>query len=125
MDGASRRRTTVRGGRRPAQRTRRAARNSEAESDRRRLIQLGVSLALFLLVYIGRGVFPAQLTAWQKLAAADVDFRAAFQQFSSALSQGEPVTGALEALCFTLLGARWRIKCLNRLPRRRLLPLFC
>lgn len=104
MDGASRRRTTVRGGRRPVQRTRRTARNSEAEGNQRRLIQLGASLALFLLVYIGRGVFPAQLTAWQKLASADVDFRAAFQQFNTALSQGEPVTEALEVLCVTLLG---------------------
>lgn len=104
MDGASRRRTTVRGGRRPVQRTRHAARNSETEGDRRRLIQLGASLALFLLVYIGRGVFPAQLTAWQKLAAANVDFHAAFQQFNAALAQGEPVQGALEALCVTLLG---------------------
>lgn len=104
MDGASRRRTTVRGGRRPATRTRRPARNSEAEGDRRRLIQLGASLALFLLVYIGRGVFPAQLAAWQELAAADVDFQAAFQQFGVALSQGEPMKGALEVLCVTLLG---------------------
>lgn len=104
MDGASRRRTTVRGRRRPATRTRRPARSSEAEGDRRRLIQLGASLALFLLVYIGRGVFPAQMAAWQELAAADVDFQAAFQQFGVALSQGEPMKGALETLCITLLG---------------------
>lgn len=104
MDGASRRRTTVRGGRRPVQRTRRPVRNGEAEGDLRRLIQLGASLALFLLVYIGRGIFPAQMAVWQALTTADVDFRAAFQQFSSALSKGEPVNGALEALCVTLLG---------------------
>lgn len=104
MDGASRRRTTVRGGRRPVQRTRHPARSGEEEGDRRRLIQLGASLALFLLVYVGRGIFPAQMAAWQALTAADVDFRAAFQQFSSALSKGEPVNGALEALCVTLLG---------------------
>lgn len=104
MDGASRRRTTVREGQRPVQRTRRPARNSETEGERRRLIQLGVSVVLFLLVYVGRGIFPAQLATWQTFAAADVDFRAAFQQFGSALSQGEPINSALEALCVTLLG---------------------
>lgn len=106
MDGASRRRTAVRGGRRPASRTRRPVRSGETDGDRRRLIQLGASLALFLLVYIGRGVFPAQLAAWQELAAANVDFREAFQQFSTALSQGEPAAEALEALCVTLLGGK-------------------
>ena len=60
MDGASRRGAAARG-RRPAQRTKRSAQNGGAEGERRRLIQLVVSLALLLLVYIGRGVFPAQL----------------------------------------------------------------
>lgn len=93
------------GGRRVAQRTRRRAQSPGTDQDRLRLAQLAVSLALFLLVYIGRGVFPAQLEAWRAAAAADVDFGAAFQRFASALSQGEPVRGALETLCYTLLGA--------------------
>lgn len=104
MDGAARRRTTVRGGRRPTQRTRHPAKNSGAEEDRRRLIQLGVSLFLFLLVYIGRGVFPAQLTQWQEVVAVNVDFKAAFLQFESDLTQGKALKGALEALCVTLFG---------------------
>lgn len=104
MDGASRRRTTVRGGRRPVQRTRHPVRSGQEDGDRRRVIQLGASLALFLLVYVGRGIFPAQMAAWQTLTAADVDFRAAFQQFSCALSKKEPINEALEALCVTLLG---------------------
>lgn len=104
MDGTSRRRTTVRRGQRPAQRTRRPVRNNTTEGDRRRLIQLGISLALFLLVYVGRGVFPTQLMTWKELASVDVDFQAAFQQFGADISQGESVRGALEALCVTLLG---------------------
>ena len=92
------------GGRRSAQRTRRKAQNAGADQDRIRLVQLAVSLALFLLVYIGRGVFPAQLEAWRTAAAANVDFGAAFQNFASAISRGEPVRGALETLCYTLLG---------------------
>ena len=104
MDGASRYVTRSRG-RRPAQRTRRRpAQNSGAEGDRRRFIQLVVSLVLFLLVYIGRGVFPAQLEMWRTAAAANVDFKAVFQQFGSALSQGKPLQGALEMLCVELLG---------------------
>ncbi|MDE6260797.1 MAG: M23 family metallopeptidase [Oscillospiraceae bacterium] len=65
-----------------------------------------VSLVLFLLVYIGRGVFPAQLEMWRTAAAANVDFKAVFQQFGSALSQGKPVQGALEMLCVELLGGK-------------------
>jgi len=83
---------------------RRSNQGNGAEWERRGLIQLAVSLGLFLLVYIGRGVFPAQLEALQAAATANVDFKAAFQQFGSALSQGKPVQGALEALCVTLLG---------------------
>ena len=104
MDGASRHMTGSRG-RRPAQRAgRRPARSSETEGDQRRLIQLAISLILFLLVYIGRGVFPAQLEVWKTAAASNVDFKAVFQQFGSALSEGEPLQGALEMLCVELLG---------------------
>lgn len=103
MEGASKR-TPASRGRRPAQRTRRSAQSGGAEGERRRLLQLAVSLILFFLVYVGRGVFPAQLELWRTAAAANVDFTLAFQQFSSALSQGAPVQGALEALCVTLLG---------------------
>lgn len=103
MEGASRRRTVSRG-KRSIQRTRRPAQDSGAEGERRRMAQLAASLALFLLVYIGRGVFPTQLEVWRAAAAANVDFRAAFQQFGSALSLGDPVQEALEALCITLLG---------------------
>lgn len=103
MDGASRR-TAAGRRRRTSQKTRRPAQNGGAEGERRRLIQLTVSVVLFLLVYVGRGIFPAQLEMWREAAAANVDFKAAFQQFSNRLSRGEPVPGALEALCVTLLG---------------------
>ena len=82
MDGASRRIAADRGRRAP-QRTRRSAKNSGAEGEQRRLLQLAVSVALFLLVYIGRGVFPAQLEAWRTAASANVDLKAAFQRFGT------------------------------------------
>lgn len=103
MDGASKRAAAGRG-RRPAQRTRRPAQDGGAEGERRRLIQLAASLILFLLVYIGRGVFPAQMEVWRTVTSSNVDFKVAFQRFSSDLSRGEPVPDALEALCVTLMG---------------------
>jgi len=103
MDGTTRR-TAAGRKRRPPQRARHSNQSGGTEWEQRGLIQLAVSLILFLLVYIGRGVFPAQLEALQAAGAANVDFKAAFQQFGSALSQGKPMPGALEALCVTLLG---------------------
>lgn len=105
MDGAAKRRTAS-GGYRAIPKTRRSSQTGGTEGDRRRLIQLGVSLALFLLVYIGRGVFPTQLMLWQEAASENVDFKAAFQQFSANLARGEPMQEALEVLCVTLLGGR-------------------
>lgn len=104
-DTAYGRRTT--GGSRTARRTRRTrypARKSEPQGDRRRLIQLMVSLALFLLVYIGRGVFPAQFEVWQNAIYDNVDFSAAFQEFGQAVSDGSPLGESLEALWIRILG---------------------
>lgn len=91
-------------GRRPVRNAKRPADRNGSEGERRGLIQLVVSLALFLLVYIGRGVFPTMFTTWQAAAAANVDFGAAFSRFGADLSQGEPVQGALETLWAALLG---------------------
>lgn len=107
MDGVSRRAAGSRT-RKRARNQKRPDRGGGGESDRRRLIQLAVSLILFLLVYIGRGVFPTQWELWKTAAAVNVDFKAVFQQFSSALSQGEPVGETLEALCVQLLGGEVR-----------------
>lgn len=92
------------GSRRAVRRTRRPAQQNRTQGDRRRLIQLLVSLALFLLVYIGRGVFPAQFEAWQGVMNADVDFTAAFQEFSRAVADGSPLKDSLEALCIRIFG---------------------
>lgn len=58
-----------------------------AGKERRRLTQLLVSLALFLLVFIGRGVFPAQLQSWRAAMAQDTDFAGAVRQFSAQLKE--------------------------------------
>ena len=103
MDAAYRRKTAG-GGRRTAYQTRRPAQKDETGGERRRLIQLLVSLVLFLLVYVGRGVFPGQLEFWRQAMAADVDFKAVFAEFGRAISDGEPVQNAFEALCANILG---------------------
>ncbi|MDE6590886.1 MAG: hypothetical protein K2K53_11195, partial [Oscillospiraceae bacterium] len=84
--------------------TKRPTKQAEGQGDRRRLIQLMVSLMLFLLVYIGRGVFPAQFKLWQDAVYQNVDFSAAFQEFSRAISDGSPLGESLEALCVRILG---------------------
>ena len=101
MDTAYRRRAV---GGRSARRTRRCARQDEGQGDRRRLIQLMVSLALFLLVYIGRGVFPALFELWRNAILNDVDFSAAFQEFGRAVSDGQPLRESLEALGVRIMG---------------------
>ena len=103
MDTAYGRRTAG-SGRRTARGTRRAAQQNGGQGDRRRLIQLLVSLVLFLLVYIGRGVFPAQFELWRDAICDNVDFPAAFQEFSRAVSGGSPLGESLEALCVRILG---------------------
>ena len=92
------------GGGRSVRRAKRPARQNEGQGDRRRLIQLLVSLALFLLVYIGRGVFPARFEMWRSAICDDVDFTAAFQEFSRSISDGRPLKESLEALGVRILG---------------------
>lgn len=65
---------------------------------KRRLAQLLASLALFLLVFIGRGVFPAQAEAWGERLSADTDFKAVFQRFEQDLAGRESVRSAFGRL---------------------------
>ncbi len=85
---------------------RRTKRPEHTGGDRRRLVQLLVSLALFLLVFIGRGVFPKQIQTWNRLLTSDVDFKAAFQTFSQSISDGESLSKAFDNLCSTVFGAQ-------------------
>ena len=71
-------------------------------AEKRRLTQLAVCLALFLAVFVGKGIFPGRmdelrgelLTAIQR----DTDFRAAFSALGQAVAEGEPFTQALAVL---------------------------
>lgn len=89
-------RKTIRRAKRPGQQT--------GIGDQRRLIQLLVSLALFLLVYLGRGVFPAQFEAWRAVMDENIDFTVAFQEFGQAVAEGDPLGTSLESLWMRILG---------------------
>ena len=73
--------------------------------EKRRLIQLLISLGLFLLVFIGRGVFPAQIEAWNEVLRRDADFAAAFERFSGDLAEDESIWSALGRMTAAAFGA--------------------
>lgn len=76
--------------------------------ERRRLLQLGACLALFLAVFIGKGIFPEKMMAARegigKLMGADTDFHAAFASLGRSISKGEPVLDTLGELCIQVFG---------------------
>lgn len=84
---------------------RKVQRTAEGEkADRRRLIQLLVSLLLFLLVFIGRGVFPVHSERWNEMIVADADFAGAFQRLEQDLAAGESFWGSLSRLAAASFG---------------------
>lgn len=56
------------------------------KGEKRRLIQLAVSLALFLVVFFGQDAFPAQLESWKELVAGNTDFAALFDRLRGDLA---------------------------------------
>ena len=69
---------------------RRSGRRTENRRDRVRLGQLLVCLALFLTVFLGRGIFPDRLTELggrvRRAISADTDFAAVFSQLGETLA---------------------------------------
>lgn len=92
---------------RPADR-RRGKKVALAPRECRRLIQLGVCIALFLVVFVGKGVFPEQMLAAREkivqVIQGDTDFRAAFASLGQSISEGEPVLDTLETLWIDVFG---------------------
>lgn len=80
-------------------------RKGETRRDRNRLIQLLVSVILFLVVFAGRGVFSEQIQAWGVLTSTDTDFGTVFRTFAETLTGGGDAFGAFERLSLSLLGA--------------------
>lgn len=100
MDTMYRRRAAGRGSRTGVKK-----KNSGMSSrEKRRLIQLGASLVLFLLVFFGRGVLPAQMAFWRSVLTANTDFKGAVTAFGQTLSEDGSVLEALEAFWVDLTG---------------------
>ena len=105
MNATDRRRSVVRrrtGSKRMGTRRKPAS----PQRDRRRLIQLLVSLGLFLLVFVGRGVFPEQIQIWERLLTSDADIQEALQSFQQSLAQGGDIQTALGQLGASMLGGQ-------------------
>lgn len=81
---------------------------SQESGEQGRLIQLLVCIALFLVVFIGKGVFPSHLaqTGSQLLTVirANTDFRAALTDLGQALAEQDSVLGELGAFCVSVFG---------------------
>lgn len=78
--------------------------------ERVRLIQLVVCLALFLTVFIGKGVFPQRLNQVGDrilgLISANTDFRAAFADLGESLARQDSVLGDIGEFCVEVFGTR-------------------
>ena len=76
--------------------------------ERRRITQLVVCLALFLAVFIGKGVFPERIDALREqvlgLLRGDTDFQAVFSDLGQSISRGEPVLETLGDAWNRMLG---------------------
>ena len=73
------------------------------ETSRRQLVQMLACLAVFLTMFIGKGVWPSQVaqTGEQLLRVirTNTDFRAAFARLGQALSEQDSVIGELGRFC--------------------------
>ena len=73
-----------------------------AQRELRRLSQLGISLALFFVVFLGRGLFPDQLDALGERLRYSTDFTAAFADLGRAISDGRSVPAAVGDWCVSV-----------------------
>lgn len=100
MDTTYRRRTAGRGSRTAGKKRS----GGLPAREQRRLIQLGASILLFLLVFLGQGVLPRQMAAWKSIISADMDFQGAVAAFGETVSGGGSVLDALEAFWLDITG---------------------
>ncbi len=90
--------------RRPSGRGNRKKNAGLSAPERRRLLQLGASAALFLLVFVGRGVLPRQMDMWKEVLTSDMDLQGAAAALGKAVSEGDGAREALEAFWADLTG---------------------
>lgn len=94
-----------RGGQRPGRKKQKAVLGPR---EKRRVVQLAVCLALFLTVFIGKGIFPQRIAALRDqvlvLLRGDTDFQAVFADLGRSISQGEPVLDTVSELWIEAFG---------------------
>lgn len=74
------------------------------KGERRRLLQLAISLIIFAVALLGRDVFPERLECWDELLYRNADFESAFSKFGESAAQGEPLWNSLSELCVEVFG---------------------
>lgn len=83
-------------------------RTALGERERRGVLQLLVCLLLFLAVFLGRGVFPAQTRQWRsdllEAIRRDTDFRAVFTKLGKAVAEEAPVLETLDQVWLEVFG---------------------
>lgn len=76
--------------------------------ERRRLAQLIICVALFLVVFLGRGIMPEKMEGFRQelleMLQADTDFQAVFAGLGHSISEGKPVTQTLGTLWTDVFG---------------------
>ncbi len=86
--------------------TQHKGRGQKKEESARQLVQLLLCLAVFLAVFIGKGVWPSKVaqTGEQLLAVirSNTDFQAAFAGLGKTLSEQESVLGELGEFCISV-----------------------
>ncbi len=80
----------------------RRRKNTLGPKERRRLIQLGISLGVFCAVFLGRGFIPHSMAALRSTITSDTDFQAVFAQLGRTL---EPDGETAQALSLFWTGA--------------------
>lgn len=94
----------------PRNTARPAKKVSIGAKERKRLIQLGLCVGLFFIVFLGRSTQLARTgetgERLLELIREDTDFVGAFSTLGESVSQGKSVWGALEALARELFGVR-------------------
>lgn len=72
----------------------------------RQLVQLLLCLAVFLVVFVGKGIFPSKVAQTGgellRILQTNTDFRAAFANLGQALSQQESVLGEIGDFCVSV-----------------------
>ncbi len=73
-------------------------------AEKRRLIQLVLSLFLFFVVFLGRNAFPELNSNLKGLISNDVSFKEAFHRFDNDIAEGESLLRSLKHLGLLSLG---------------------